>query len=64
MYFVHSYVAAPTDPGDPSVVLENEHGERFPSAVATATVVAVQFHPEKSSSAGLKLLGRFLEFSP
>ena len=61
-YFVHSYrpVGAPEE----VVVGATEYGERFPSAVGTANVVAVQFHPEKSQRKGLALLERFLEWTP
>jgi glutamine amidotransferase len=37
-----------------------EYGERFACAVARAGVFGVQFHPEKSSSAGLQLLENFV----
>jgi glutamine amidotransferase len=53
-YFVHSFHAAPTDPGD--VGLWADHGGRFCVAVARDNVVASQFHPEKSQAAGLALL--------
>jgi glutamine amidotransferase len=57
-YFVHGYVVVPDDP---SVVCgETEYGARFVSAVEKDNVLAVQFHPEKSQSAGLELLARFL----
>ena len=59
-YFVHSYVVAPTD--DSIVAGTTTHGERFVSAVAKDNVMAVQFHPEKSQSAGLALLERFLRW--
>jgi glutamine amidotransferase len=57
-YFVHSYYAAPANPGD--VALEAEHGVRFCAAVARDNVFACQFHPEKSQTAGLSLLARFV----
>ena len=56
-YFVHTY--AP-QPGDEDVVIGTaEHGERFACAIANPPLYGVQFHPEKSSSAGLRLLGNF-----
>jgi glutamine amidotransferase len=56
-YHVHSYVAHPADAED---VLGNaEYGERFASAVARENVYGVQFHPEKSSLLGLRLLASF-----
>jgi glutamine amidotransferase len=56
-YFVHSYVAAPSDPS--VVAATTEYGERFVSAVAFENIFACQFHPEKSQRAGLTLLHRF-----
>jgi len=56
-YFVHSYHLRPADPD--CVIGVASHGVAFAAAVARADVYAVQFHPEKSSSAGLALLGNF-----
>jgi imidazole glycerol-phosphate synthase subunit HisH len=56
-YHVHSFAAHPADPDD--VLGTAEYGERFASAVARDGVFGVQFHPEKSSSAGLRLLAGF-----
>jgi imidazole glycerol-phosphate synthase subunit HisH len=56
-YHVHSYAAHPTDPDD--VLATVEYGARFVTAVARENVFGVQFHPEKSSSAGLRLLASF-----
>lgn len=56
-YFVHSYVAAPTDPG--VVIAEAEHGSRFPAAIARGNLLGVQFHPERSGADGLRLLANF-----
>lgn len=58
-YFVHSYVARPTDPAD--VALSTHHGIELCAGVARGNHVAVQFHPEKSQRPGLALLERFLE---
>ena len=58
VYFVHTY-AAHAD--DPSVVGGwCEYGTRFVAAVELDTLWATQFHPEKSSSVGLKLLRNFV----
>lgn len=62
MYFTHSFAFFPTDEAD--VAAWVDHGGRFPAAVAKANVAGVQFHPEKSQSAGLALLARFLEWRP
>ena len=57
-YFVHSYAARPDDPAD--VAGTADYGGPFVAAVARGAVAGVQFHPEKSSRAGLALLGRWL----
>jgi imidazole glycerol-phosphate synthase subunit HisH len=56
-YFVHSFTPRPRDQGD--VLGTAEHGERFACAVERAPLYGVQFHPEKSSAAGLRLLANF-----
>lgn len=56
-YFVHSYRLVPTDPE--SVIGSTEYGVRFAAAVQSGNACAVQFHPEKSSTAGLRLLANF-----
>jgi glutamine amidotransferase len=56
-YFVHSYFAVPEDPADASG--RTEYGVSFTAAVGRGNRFAVQFHPEKSQSAGLRLLGNF-----
>jgi imidazole glycerol-phosphate synthase subunit HisH len=56
-YHVHSFVTDPTDPADP--LGSAEHGERFVTAVGRGSFFGVQFHPEKSSTAGLRLLANF-----
>src|SRR5918998_4309622 len=60
-YFVHSYYPEPADAGD--LVGETEYGARFCSAAGRENLVAVQFHPEKSSRAGLKLYENFLSWA-
>jgi glutamine amidotransferase len=56
-YFVHSFTPRPTNAAD--VLGTAEHGERFACAVARPPLYGVQFHPEKSSAAGLRLLRNF-----
>jgi glutamine amidotransferase len=57
-YFVHSYYP---DPEDGSVVIgETDYGVTFASVVAADSLVATQFHPEKSGEAGLRLYENFL----
>jgi len=61
-YFVHSYYV---EPAEPSVIAGSTvYGIPFTSAVARANIFAVQFHPEKSAQAGLRLLGNFLRWRP
>jgi len=55
-YFVHSY--AP-QPGSDDLLGSAEYGERFACAAERGNVFGVQFHPEKSSAAGLRLLANF-----
>jgi imidazole glycerol-phosphate synthase subunit HisH len=56
-YFVHSYYCEPIDPA--VVVGETSYGLNYASAVASERIAGVQFHPEKSQSAGLRLLANF-----
>ena len=57
-YFVHSYAVEPTHTED--IMSTTEYGINFTSAIAKDNLVAVQFHPEKSSTPGLKLLENFI----
>lgn len=56
-YFVHSFAA----PVGPSTLAYAEHGESFSAVVGHRNFFGVQFHPERSASAGAQLLRRFLE---
>ncbi len=56
-YFVHSFGVRPSDEGD--VLGTAEWGDVFTCAVARPPLYGVQFHPEKSSAAGLRLLANF-----
>lgn len=57
MYFVHSYYC---EPQDKDVILATtDYGITFASAVEKDNLYAFQFHPEKSSDTGLKLLKNF-----
>jgi glutamine amidotransferase len=57
-YFVHSYVARPRD--EAVIAATADYGGPFCAAVARGRLFATQFHPEKSQSAGLRLLRGFL----
>jgi glutamine amidotransferase len=56
-YFVHSYRPEPTDPE--IVVGHTDYGGSFAAAVAKDNIFAIQFHPEKSQSAGKRLLDAY-----
>jgi imidazole glycerol-phosphate synthase subunit HisH len=56
-YFVHSFTPQAAEEGD--VLGWATHGERFACAIAREPIYGVQFHPEKSSGAGLQLLANF-----
>ena len=57
-YFVHSF--APRPASDNDVLGTAAYGERFACAVERPPLYGVQFHPEKSSAAGLRLLSNFV----
>ncbi len=57
-YYVHSYYVQPEDSA--LIAGYSEYPKQFTSAVATNNVFAVQFHPEKSATAGLQLLSNFV----
>ena len=58
VYFVHSYYPQPADPGIVSATAE--YGAPFAAAIEQGNTLGVQFHPEKSQSAGLAMLGNFV----
>jgi imidazole glycerol-phosphate synthase subunit HisH len=60
-YFVHSYHPDPVHRDD--LLGTAEYGARFCAAAGRENLVAVQFHPEKSSRAGLKLYENFLSWA-
>ena len=57
-YFVHSYAPEPADPA--VVVGTADYGGRFVAAAADGSRMGVQFHPERSGAAGLRLLANFV----
>jgi len=56
-YFVHSYYCEAEDPA--VVIGETDYGSAYASMVAQENIFGVQFHPEKSQAAGLRLLANF-----
>jgi imidazole glycerol-phosphate synthase subunit HisH len=61
-YFVHSYYPAPRDAAVTAATCV--YGAPFTCAIARDNIFAVQFHPEKSQSAGLQLLSNFVRWRP
>ncbi len=59
-YFVHSYYVAPADRA--AAVGTTRYGIEFASAIASGSLFAAQFHPEKSQQAGLTLLRNFVRW--
>ena len=59
VYFTHSYVA----PVSGDTVAVTDHGQPFASIVQRGQVSGVQFHPEKSGDAGLRILRNFVELA-
>ena len=59
-YFVHSYVPVPVGPSLEAIAGTAEYGDVFVAAIESAYLWGVQFHPEKSGTAGLSLLARFV----
>lgn len=56
-YFVHSYYVEPADPE--LTIARTEYGLTFASVVGRDKVFGIQFHPEKSSNLGLRILQNF-----
>ncbi|MDN2566419.1 imidazole glycerol phosphate synthase subunit HisH [Aquibium sp. A9E412] len=61
-YFVHSYWLDAREPGD--VVAVTDYGGPLTAVVARDNVAGTQFHPEKSQTLGLALIGNFLRWAP
>jgi glutamine amidotransferase len=61
-YFVHSYYVETDRPG--LIAGEADYGGFFTCAVAQDNIFAVQFHPEKSAAAGLRLYANFVTWNP
>lgn len=60
VYYANSFVADPADPA--CVTAWTEYGgERFPAVVRDGATCGVQFHPEKSGPAGLRIIRNFLD---
>lgn len=60
VYYANSYVCRPADTAQVTAWSTHE-GDRFPAVVRAGAVMGVQFHPEKSSAAGVRFLHEFLD---
>ena len=61
-YFVHSYQFNVTDPGQR--LAHCDYGGDITAIVGSDNIIGTQFHPEKSQSAGLRLISNFLRWTP
>lgn len=60
VYFCHSYFVEPKDSG--CIATTTDYGVAFTSSICQNNLFGVQFHPEKSQAAGLKILENFVNF--
>jgi len=56
-YFVHSYYTSPSS--EEHVLGTTDYGLEFPSVIGCGSLIAMQFHPEKSGNPGLRILRNF-----
>lgn len=61
VYFVHSFMAKPSDENDLAAV--TDYGTRVPAMVARGNLFGCQFHPEKSGEVGLVMLRNFAKLT-
>ena len=61
VYFVHSFMAKPSDENDLAAV--TDYGTRVPAMVARGNLFGCQFHPEKSGEVGLQMLRNFAKLT-
>ena len=60
-YFVHSYYVAPKDRS--IAAGETDYCVKFPAVISQKNIHATQFHPEKSSDAGLRIIENFVKMA-
>lgn len=60
VYFVHGFAA----PAGEDALMSTRHGAEFPAIVRRGNRVGMQFHPERSSTVGARLLRNFLQWRP
>jgi glutamine amidotransferase len=61
-YFVHSYAMDVTNPSER--LAHVDYGGNVTAVIGRDTMIGTQFHPEKSQSAGLQMIGNFLRWTP
>jgi glutamine amidotransferase len=61
-YFVHSYHLAAENPDN--LLAHCDYGGPVTAVVGQGNIIGTQFHPEKSQSTGLRLIGNFLQWKP
>lgn len=61
-YFVHSYHMAVTDPAER--LAHVDYGGDVTAVIGRGNMIGLQFHPEKSQTAGLRMIGNFLDWRP
>lgn len=61
VYFVHSYMAFPTEQKDLACI--TDYGTQVPAMVARDNIYGCQFHPEKSGPVGLRILENFAKLT-
>ena len=62
VYFVHGYHLMPENADD--LLATVDYGGAITAAVGHDNIIGTQFHPEKSQSIGLRLIGNFLQWKP
>jgi glutamine amidotransferase len=62
VYFDHSYYVEPSQ-SDVSAAMVTHGSQTVTAAIAQNNIMAVQFHPEKSSTTGLKILSNFIKMA-
>jgi glutamine amidotransferase len=60
-YFVHGY--ALSEFSNEEIIAFTNHGVQFPSSIGSGSAIGVQFHPEKSHTAGMQLLTNFFAWN-
>lgn len=61
-YFVHSYRFRPENTAD--LIAETDYGGKLAAVIGRDNLIGTQFHPEKSQTAGLRLIANFLRWRP